>query len=114
MPAFSDLTAQDLNELAAYIDNPAGGALPQIQRSASPPAPAGQVRYYTTYGTLNANNGLPAIGPPWSTLTAYDLNAGTIQWQVPLGIVPELAARGITNTGSYHPTRNGVVATQAD
>jgi quinoprotein glucose dehydrogenase len=111
MPAFSDLTAQDLNELAAYIDNPAGGALPQIQRSASPPAPAGQVRYYTPYGTLNANNGLPAIGPPWSTLTAYDLNAGTIQWQVPLGIVPELAARGITNTGSYHPTRNGVVAT---
>jgi quinoprotein glucose dehydrogenase len=116
MPAFSDLTPQDLNELAAYIDNPAAGALPnqpqqQTQHPDSPPPPAGQVRYYTPYGTLNANNGLPAIGPPWSTLTAYDLNAGTIRWQVPLGIVPELAAKGITNTGSYHPTRNGVVAT---
>ncbi|HEY3454158.1 MAG TPA: PQQ-binding-like beta-propeller repeat protein, partial [Bryobacteraceae bacterium] len=77
---------------------------------ASPP-PNGQVRYYTPYGTLNADNGLPAIGPPWSTLTAYDLNAGTIRWQVPLGIVPGLAAKGIKDTGSYHPTRNGLVAT---
>jgi quinoprotein glucose dehydrogenase len=111
MPSFSDLTPQDLTELAAYIDNPAAGALPQTQRPGSQPPPNGQVRYYTPYGTLNANNGLPAIGPPWSTLTAYDLNAGTIRWQAPLGIVPELAAKGIANTGSYHPTRNGVVAT---
>src|SRR5436305_2827032 len=22
-----------------------------------------------------------AIGPPWSTITAYDLNKGTIKWQ---------------------------------
>jgi quinoprotein glucose dehydrogenase len=111
MPSFSDLTPQDLTEVAAYIDNPAAGALPQTQRPGSQPPPNGQVRYYTPYGTLNANNGLPAIGPPWSTLTAYDLNAGTIRWQAPLGIVPELAAKGIANTGSYHPTRNGVVAT---
>jgi quinoprotein glucose dehydrogenase len=54
---------------------------------------------------------LPAIGPPWSVLTAYDMNEGAIKWQVPLGIVPELAAKGIRNTGSYHPTRNGVVVT---
>jgi quinoprotein glucose dehydrogenase len=60
---------------------------------------------------LNASNGLPAIGPPWSELTAYDLNEGTIKWQTPLGIVPELAAKGIKNTGSYHPTRNGLVVT---
>ena len=52
---------------------------------------------------MNAENGLPAIGPPWSTLTAYDLNLGTIKWQVPLGTVPSLAAKGITNTGSYWP-----------
>jgi len=39
------------------------------------------------------------------------LNEGTIKWQVPLGTVPSLAAKGIKNTGSYHPTRNGLVVT---
>jgi quinoprotein glucose dehydrogenase len=29
--------------------------------------------------------GLPLIKPPWSTLTAYDLNTGEIAWQVPIG-----------------------------
>jgi quinoprotein glucose dehydrogenase len=56
---------------------------------------------------------VPKIGPapqapPWSTLTAYDLNKGAIAWSVPLGEVPELAAKGITNTGSGAP-RGAVV-----
>jgi quinoprotein glucose dehydrogenase len=97
----------------AYLINPAAGAPPKSdRRGPSPlPPPPGQTRYYTPYGTLNANNGLAAIGPPWSQLTAYDLNEGTIKWQVPLGTVSALAAKGIKNTGSYHPTRNGLVVT---
>ena len=50
-----------------------------------------------------ASNGLAAIGPPWTSLTAYDLNEGTIKWSVPLGEVPELAAKGIRNTGTHYP-----------
>jgi quinoprotein glucose dehydrogenase len=54
---------------------------------------------------------IPArISPPWSTLTAYDLNKGTIKWQVPFGNAPELAAEGIGGTGNLWP-RNGVVVT---
>ncbi len=30
---------------------------------------------------------LPCSQPPWGTLTAVDMNKGTIQWQVPLGSV---------------------------
>jgi len=113
MPAFPDtmIGAQDLDHVAAYLNNPAAGALPAGRGGPSTQPPPGQTRYFTPYGTLNATNGLPAIGPPWSELTAYDLNEGTIKWQVPLGVVPELAAKGIKNTGSYHPTRNGIVAT---
>jgi quinoprotein glucose dehydrogenase len=33
---------------------------------------------------------LSAIGPPWSQLTAYDLNTGEIKWQVPNGTVEGL------------------------
>ena len=55
------------------------------------------------------SSGLPAIAPPWTTLTAYDLNQGTIKWQVPLGEVPELAAKGIKNTGSHFPKVGPVV-----
>ena len=99
MPAFPNLTAANLDALGAYLNNPAAGALPAGGggRGGPPPTepPPGQVRYYTPYGTLNANNGLPAIGPPWAELTAYDLNEGTIKWQVPLGVIPSLAAKGI-------------------
>ena len=42
-------------------------------------------------------------------MTAYDLNAGTIAWQIPLGEVPELAAKGITNTGAHFPKVGPVV-----
>jgi quinoprotein glucose dehydrogenase len=52
---------------------------------------------------MNSSEGLPANKPPWSTLTAYDLNKGTIKWQIPLGSVTELAAKGIKDTGSYWP-----------
>jgi quinoprotein glucose dehydrogenase len=114
MPGFSETTLpqSDLDAVAAFLANPAAGAAPaQAGRGAVPPPPEGQTRYYTPYGTLNANNGLPAIGPPWSELTAYDLNLGIIKWQVPFGTVPSLAAKGIKNTGSYHPTRNGLAVT---
>ncbi|HEY9183211.1 MAG TPA: PQQ-binding-like beta-propeller repeat protein, partial [Gammaproteobacteria bacterium] len=59
---------------------------------------------------IQPSTGLSAIGPPWSQITAYDLNKGTILWQVPDGDVASLAARGITGTGSHAP-RGGVVAT---
>jgi quinoprotein glucose dehydrogenase len=44
--------------------------------------------------------GYPAVKPPWGTLTAIDLEQGTLAWQVPLGEVPELAAQGLRGTGA--------------
>ncbi len=59
--------------------------------------------WYTTHG-------MPAIGPPWTRLTAYDLNDGSVKWWIPDGQAPGLAAQGITNTGSVR-ARNGPVVT---
>src|SRR5262249_33229487 len=118
MPGFSEatLTAQNLDSIVAYLTNPAAGAPTPGQGGGGrgtppPPPPPGPTRHYTPYNPRNASNRLPAIRPPWSELTAYDLNEGTIKWQIPLGVVPSLAAKGITNTGTYHPTRNGLVVT---
>jgi quinoprotein glucose dehydrogenase len=65
--------------------------------------------YKSGFGFMLANSGLSVIAPPWTTLTAYDLNSGEIRWKIPLGEVPELAARGITDTGSHFPKVNPVV-----
>jgi glucose dehydrogenase len=39
-------------------------------------------------GNLPTLDGLPLYKPPYSRVTAYDLNTGTIKWQVPLGDGP--------------------------
>src|SRR5579885_952220 len=69
----------------------------------------GAPQYKTPFGFMITSSGLSAIAPPWTTLTAYDLNSGTIKWQEPLGEVPELAAKGFTNTGSHFPKVGPVV-----
>jgi len=60
--------------------------------------------YQFFYGT---SNGTSIIGPPWSQLTAYDLNSGKILWQIPVGSIPGLKD---TNTGAQF-SRGGVVVT---
>jgi len=71
--------------------------------------PDGGGRFTSGFGFLIASDGLSPIAPPWTSLTAYDLNAGTIRWKIPLGEVPELAAQGIRNTGTHYPKVGPVV-----
>ena len=56
------------------------------------------------------SNNMSAIGPPWSRSTAYDLNPGTIKWQVPNGdAVGLLAGTGAQGTrGSPIVTAGGL------
>ena len=74
-----------------------------------PKAPEGQVRYTSGFNMFTGTNGLSMIGPPWTVLTAYDLNTGTIKWRMPLGDVPELAVKGIHDTGTQYPKVGPVV-----
>jgi quinoprotein glucose dehydrogenase len=83
---------------ATYGGN--GGIVPYPEGLDTP-----TVRYNSGYG-LSPN----AVKPPWSTITAYDLNKGTIRWQVPAGDDLALAAQGIHNTGA-RGLRNGIVPT---
>jgi quinate dehydrogenase (quinone) len=51
------------------------------------------------------------VKPPYTTLTAYDLNAGTIRWQIGLGDDLRLAGQGITGTGTAASTKGGLIVT---
>ena len=110
MPAFAKLSDADLHSLMAYLSRPDLAPASEAPAQAAPAdAAPGDAHYKSGFGFMFAKSGLPVIAPPWTTLTAYDLNTGTIRWQEPLGVVPELAAKGFTNTGSQFPKVNPVV-----
>jgi glucose dehydrogenase len=83
--------------------------LPAILKLAPDATAPDGARYTSGFGLVTAANGLSPIAPPWSSLTAYDLNEGTIKWKIALGDVPELAAKGVKNTGSHYPKVGPVV-----
>ena len=133
------MPAEDMANLLAYLANPgvgaggrgtlppapslggpvvASGGTPGARAGGArgsggmvgPPYPAGlpvpNVRYYTDYAMQNT-----LVKPPYSTLTAYDLNTGTIKWQVPAGgDEPRAVAEGAKNVG-YPRARAGIVTT---
>ncbi|MBZ5677637.1 MAG: pyrroloquinoline quinone-dependent dehydrogenase [Acidobacteriia bacterium] len=68
------------------------------------------VHYDSPMNFMYQTYNMSAMGPPWSTLTAYDLNAGTIKWQVPNGGITELEQQGHSDTGARLP-RGGPVVT---
>jgi quinoprotein glucose dehydrogenase len=75
-----------------------------------PDAPdSDDARYTSGFGFMISGSGLSPIRPPWTSFTAYDLNEGAITWKIALGDVPDLAAKGIKNTGSHYPKVGPVV-----
>jgi quinoprotein glucose dehydrogenase len=57
-----------------------------LRSAAQAAAAQGPVRYQAPYDfMLSPSNGMGAMRPPWSHLTAYDLNTGEIKWRVPNG-----------------------------
>lgn len=69
------------------------------------------VRAQSAARLVAPGGGIPSFSPPYSEIVAFDLNEGTVKWRAPLGVIPALAAKGITNTGSWHPSRNGITVT---
>ena len=108
MPSFDFLTPGQRRALVAQVlgtphepakagDGPGSGPM----EGAGSADALGSIPFTTTgYHRWLDTNGYPALKPPWGTLTAIDLNTGKHRWQVPLGEVPELTARGVARTGT--------------
>jgi quinoprotein glucose dehydrogenase len=94
MPPFSSIRGEALTDLMAFLaapeSAPSGSALPanQLAERLEPDYPADvtppPARYKTGYGQEGY-----VITPPWSTITAYDLNTGKMMWQTPYGDTPQ-------------------------
>lgn len=119
MPAFPTMNSEALSDVVEFLDKSehappgtgvAGNSLMERLEPAYPgwvtPAPS---RYKTGYGQEGY-----IITPPWSTITAYDLNTGKIIWQTPYGDMPQAGPsdklRGnITPRSGFVVTAGGLV-----
>ncbi|HTL02149.1 MAG TPA: c-type cytochrome [Vicinamibacterales bacterium] len=80
-------------------------------RGAAPTYPEGvepNTQYVIdSYGTIGT-----MMKPPYTLITAYDLNKPAIKWQVGFGDDPKLAAAGMTGTGITQ-MRNSIIVTSS-
>lgn len=109
MPGFTHLSAGEKQALLAFL-------LHEEKTEATGPSGSRkkQLPYKSTgYNKFLDSNGLPAIGPPWGTLNAIDLNTGEYLWSVPLGETGHKQAdgqpTGTENYGGPLVTRNGLL-----
>lgn len=94
MPPMPDVQGADLEALLRYL-----GVRPDSKPSTSASnSPGGYT--FTGYRRFVDPDGYPATSPPWGTLNAIDLKTGKYLWKIPLGEYPELAAKGMKNTGT--------------
>ena len=110
MPGFSNISKEDKQRLVDYLfgseKNEAVSAnLSSIQQD---------LYKHAGYKKFLDDKGLPAITPPWGTLTAIDLNTGKHLWQTTLGITAALPNQDINPTGCENyggpiVTKNGLL-----
>jgi quinoprotein glucose dehydrogenase len=119
MPPFATMDPQALSNLMSFLKEPslapvgtaATGRQAMGRAPSEPPYPddvqGPPSRYKTGYG-----NEAYIVKPPWSTITAYDLNTGKIKWQTPYGDLPQ-AGPSDTLRGNVYP-KSGFVITAGE
>ncbi len=119
MPGFPTMNADAIKDVVAFLEKsdqaPPGTGVPgnSLMERLEPAYPEAVTpppsRYKTGYGQEGY-----IIAPPWSTITAYDLNTGKIMWQTPYGDTPQAGPsdklRGnVTPTSGFVVTAGGLV-----
>ena len=95
MPGFPSLLPADVRSLVDYVIT---GRSKEVEVDGDVD-PAARYRF-TGYHKFLDPDGYPAVVPPWGTLNAINVNTGEYAWKIPLGEYPELAAKGMKDTGT--------------
>src|SRR5260221_11657900 len=95
MYGFPNLSGEQLIALVDFLTNGERKELGSVG-----PELLGMKYRFSGYRRSLDPEGYAAIAPPWGTLNAINLNTGEYLWKINLGEYPELAARGMKNTGS--------------
>jgi len=95
MPAFAALQGEAIGAIAKYVFDGEDASAGAPDRS-----PANQEYRFTGYRRWLDPQGYPAVRMPWGMLNAIDLATGRYAWRIPFGEFPELAAKGLKDTGS--------------
>jgi quinoprotein glucose dehydrogenase len=90
-----------------------GGRRAGAAPASSPNDSAADAAAYPPYYTDGFGLFPTIINPPYTTLTSYDLNSGTIRWQIGLGDDLRLLAQGVTGTGTAGTAKGGIIPTAA-
>ncbi len=106
MPSFARLPSAEINAIARFVYSRENVKVKAAQESTWP---IDQRYGIDGYNKFLDPDGYPAVQPPWGTLNAINLNTGSYAWSIPFGDYPELAARGLGDTGSEN--YGGSVAT---
>jgi quinoprotein glucose dehydrogenase len=109
MPPFPDIDDKEAKAVIQYLQAPSSrrGQSGEDGPEAAAPGNGGQVFPEDPLKTIGSlyfldPDGYPAVVPPWGTLNAIDLNTGKYLWKIPFGEYPELAAKGMHDTGSQN------------
>ena len=101
MPAFKHLSQEDKDAIAAFVLNQQKEQLKKYTGKLSALDSFRKLPYQISgYNKFLSKSGLPALAPPWGTLSAVDLNTGEYVWKTVLGEDSVFKARGAKETGT--------------
>jgi quinoprotein glucose dehydrogenase len=104
MPAFTKFSEKELKTITGFLfgdeeHEPGIDKEPGFKMSGKKDSTVSSYSI-SGYSKFLDKNGLPAVGLPWGTLNAINMNTGEYVWKVPFGETPELKAKGFPQTGS--------------
>ena len=99
MPAFHHLPQEEKEAIATYVLGlDKNQKKPYVHQMSDKEKFRALPYSISGYNKFLTKDGLPAIAPPWGSLTAIDLNTGKFLWKDTLGEDPRF--KGIKNTGT--------------